>query len=81
MTHESLHRGVALLGGDVNLYAYVANDPMNSSDPLGLRILRGLASYYNLPGNQTASGVKFDPNAMTAAMTAVPLGTPVTVEY
>jgi len=72
---------IEFFGGDVNLYVYVANNPMSSSDPLGLRILRGFASYYNLPGNETASGALFNPNAMAAAMTAVPLGSRVTVEY
>lgn len=30
----------------------------------------GDATYYNLPGAKTASGQRFDPNRMTAAMTA-----------
>jgi hypothetical protein len=36
---------------------------------------------YNLPGNETASGTPFDPQAMTGAMFPgrVPLGTQVTV--
>ena len=43
----------------------------------------GDATYYNLPGKKTASGAKFDPNKMTAAMTAekVRLGQAVTVTY
>jgi rare lipoprotein A (peptidoglycan hydrolase) len=43
----------------------------------------GDATYYNLPGKKTASGAKFDPNKMTAAMTAekVKLGQTVTVTY
>jgi rare lipoprotein A (peptidoglycan hydrolase) len=45
------------------------------------RSLSGRASYYNLPGNLTASGERFDGAAMTAAMTAdkVPLGATVKV--
>ena len=43
----------------------------------------GDATYYNLPGKKTASGTKFDPDKMTAAMTAekVRLGQTVTVTY
>jgi rare lipoprotein A (peptidoglycan hydrolase) len=43
----------------------------------------GDATYYNLPGKKTASGAKFDPNKMTAAMTAekVKLGQTVAVTY
>jgi len=43
----------------------------------------GGASYYNLPGQKTASGEKFDPNGMTAAMTGekAKLGQTVTVSY
>jgi RHS repeat-associated protein len=71
-------------GGDVNLYAYASNSPINWVDALGLaRIFAGLASYYNLIGSETASGEMFDPNAFTAAMTSekVPLQTVVTVKY
>jgi RHS repeat-associated protein len=32
-------------GGDVNLYAYVANDPVNATDPSGLEQLDGLDLY------------------------------------
>jgi rare lipoprotein A len=49
---------------------------MTSSDPI-----KGEASSYNLPGMTTANGEKFDPNAFTAAMNGVPLGTEVTVAY
>jgi rare lipoprotein A (peptidoglycan hydrolase) len=44
---------------------------------------RGDATYYNLPGKRTASGAKFDPDKMTAAMTAekAKLGQTVTVTY
>jgi rare lipoprotein A (peptidoglycan hydrolase) len=43
----------------------------------------GEATYYNLPGKRTASGAQFDPDTMTAAMTAEKgrLGQAVTVEY
>jgi RHS repeat-associated protein len=43
----------------------------------------GGASYYNLPGQKTASGAKFDPNGMNAAMTSekAKLGQTVTVTY
>ena len=38
---------------------------------------RGLASYYSdkLAGNKTASGERYDPNAMTAAHRTLPFGT------
>jgi len=43
----------------------------------------GNATYYNLPGKKTASGAKFDPNKMAAAMTGekAKLGQTVTVTY
>jgi len=43
----------------------------------------GDATYYNLPGKKTASGAKFDPDKMTAAMTAekAKLGQTATVTY
>lgn len=53
------------------------------NDASGPTVYEGEASYYNLPGNKTASGELFDPNANTAALTAdkVPLGTRAIVEY
>jgi len=36
---------IGLLGGDANLYAYVANSPLNVRDPLGLRTLFSVAGY------------------------------------
>ncbi len=46
------------------------------------RVYEGDASYYDLPGNRTASGAQFDSNASAGAMTAdkAPLGARVTVE-
>jgi rare lipoprotein A (peptidoglycan hydrolase) len=43
----------------------------------------GDATYYNLPGAKTASGQRFDPNRMTAAMTSekAKLGQTVKVTY
>jgi rare lipoprotein A (peptidoglycan hydrolase) len=43
----------------------------------------GQATYYNLPGRKTATGKKFDPDKMAAAMTAekAKLGQKVTVTY
>lgn len=44
--------------------------------------LKGYATFYNLPGSNTASGKPFDPNSMSAAMTGdrAPLGSTVTVQ-
>jgi rare lipoprotein A len=44
---------------------------------------RGLASYYadSLHGNKTASGERYDKNAMTAAHRDLEFGTPVIVTY
>lgn len=39
----------------------------------------GGASWYNLPGNKTASGVRMNPQAMTAAHKSLPFGTRVRV--
>lgn len=49
----------------------------------GNRVFSGDATYYNLPGSKTASGERFDPNKMSAAMTAekARLGQTVTVTY
>lgn len=54
-----------------------------SKHPRKIKIFRGDATYYNLPGSKTASGQRFDPNTMTAAMTAekVRLGQTVVVTY
>jgi RHS repeat-associated protein len=43
-------------GGDVNLYAYVGNDPVRFSDPLGLRPLEDDSS--SIPYPQTIAGRK-----------------------
>jgi rare lipoprotein A (peptidoglycan hydrolase) len=44
--------------------------------------LTGYATYYNLPGNTTASGQPFNPNGMNAAMTGnrAPIGANVQVQ-
>jgi rare lipoprotein A (peptidoglycan hydrolase) len=41
-----------------------------SKQPRKIKIFAGDATYYNLPGLKRASGQRFDPNKMTAAMTA-----------
>ncbi len=48
-----------------------------------VRQYSGEATYYNLPGAKTASGQRFDPNRMGAAMTSekARLGQTVTVTY
>ncbi len=68
-------------GGAPIQYADARGGVLN--DVSGPTVYEGEASYYNLPGNRTASGELFDPNANTAAMTAdkAPLGTRVTVQY
>ena len=79
-----LSRDPAGEDGGINLYAYVAGDPLNFVDIDGLSTTYyGQATYYNLPGSSTASGVPFDPNALAGAMTAekVPIGSNVTVNY
>lgn len=53
-----------------------ASGPHN---PVGSRVLTGLANDYSLPGNRMANGEIFDPDAMNAAMLNVRLGTTVTV--
>ena len=70
-------------GGDVNLFAYVRNNPSNWIDPWGLESYQGYATWYNLPGKKTASGDMYNKNSMTAAMTAekADLGDQVTVQY
>ncbi|HLK93581.1 MAG TPA: septal ring lytic transglycosylase RlpA family protein [Polyangia bacterium] len=47
----------------------------------GSRVLEGRASYYGrgFAGRKTASGERFDPNAMTAASPSLPFGTRVRV--
>jgi rare lipoprotein A len=46
--------------------------------PVSRPSISGLASWYNGDGHLMANGKPFDPNAMTAAMLKVPLGTAVT---
>jgi rare lipoprotein A len=48
-------------------------------DPIG----SGMASYYGseLAGNRTASGERFDPDALTAAHRTLPFGSKVRVTY
>jgi rare lipoprotein A (peptidoglycan hydrolase) len=57
----------------------------NKHDPKrpGTRQFSGEATYYNLPGARTASGERFDPNRLAAAMTAekARLGQTATVTY
>jgi RHS repeat-associated protein len=75
---------ISFAGGDVNLYGYVLNDPVVWIDPWGLdRVYTGYATYYNLPGSKTASGAKFDPKILSAAMTSekAAIGDIVTIEY
>ncbi len=52
------------------------------SAPAATRTEQGLATYYadSLAGNKTASGERYDPQAMTAAHRALPFGTIVDVE-
>ena len=58
-------------GGDVNLMAYVSGNPVLLIDPWGLcDSYTGNASYYNLPGNKTASGTLFNANTFAGAMTS-----------
>jgi rare lipoprotein A (peptidoglycan hydrolase) len=47
------------------------------------KIYSGDATYYKLPGHKTASGERFDPNRMAAAMTSdkVKLGQTVKLSY
>lgn len=37
-------------GGDVNVYAYVANDPVNSADPMGLSLWRTIFRVFSQEG-------------------------------
>jgi rare lipoprotein A len=51
-----------------------------ASQPVEGQVFVGLASYYGVEmGPQTASGAKFDPNAMSAAHRTLPFGTRVMV--
>jgi len=53
---------IGLAGGDVNLYAYVRNDPLNWSDPTGLDfVLAGFGYSAVAPGGHEQSvGVAYD---------------------
>jgi len=54
----------------------------SSAGPTTARTEQGLATYYadSLAGNKTASGERYDPQAMTAAHRTLPFGTIVDVE-
>ena len=58
-----------------------ANASMTPSQGTG-RSFSGMASYYgNESGSRTASGARFNPNAMTAAHRTLPFGTKVRVTH
>jgi RHS repeat-associated protein len=64
------------------LYSYAYNDPIDSSDPLGLLTKKcGKATHYPPTGKPTASGEPYDPNALTAAMWDPPFNSWVKVTF
>ncbi len=68
---QSLAETVATL--DETIQLPVAEEPAQLYEAIG----QGEASYYGheLAGNRTASGERFNPNALTAAHRTLPLGT------
>jgi len=66
---------IAFDGGDANLYAYVANDPVNFIDSDGLEGVRVGDTLYTNSHTVTVVG---EPNASSGVRTDLPLGTPVT---
>ena len=70
----------ALLAGSLSLLALLAS-ACATSRPRGATIERGMASWYGpgFHGRPTASGERYDMNAMTAAHRTLPFGTVVEV--
>ena len=49
---------IGLEGGDLNLYVYVSNNPVNYSDPYGLQRSRGNNQYYRRQQNQRSLQIR-----------------------
>ena len=58
---------IGYAGGDLNLYAYVANDPVNFRDPLGLSAQGNKNSHYQ-PGDVLKGGASVDVNVPTGPL-------------
>ena len=69
---ESLTAVVATLDETIQVA-----DPVAAEEKIWKAVGEGTASYYGreLAGNRTASGERFNPNALTAAHRTLPLGT------
>jgi peptidoglycan lytic transglycosylase len=77
---NSMLRAVVIVGLAAYLPACAARVPVAAPSGTGTRILEtreGLASYYGqeFHGRKTASGIRFDTNAMVAAHPSYPFGT------
>lgn len=72
----------ALLSAATLLVAIIGCFVINKMDPAGSFQEKGLASWYGKPfhGKITASGTKFDMNALTAAHKTLPFNTSVKVK-
>lgn len=75
---------LTITGGLSDASAKTRKDPMNAYASTGSgRSFSGMASYYGneLAGRRTASGVRFNPNGMTAAHRSLPFGTKLRVTH
>ncbi len=74
---------LTITGGLSDASAKTRKDPMNAHASTGGRSFSGMASYYGneLAGRRTASGVRFNPQGMTAAHRSLPFGTKLRVTH
>jgi rare lipoprotein A len=73
---------IAMTGAVSSASARPRHNPMDAQASIGGRSFSGMASYYgNESGSRTASGQRFNQNALTAAHRSLPFGTQLRVTH